>query len=246
MRYVLVSLILITMVGCNRPQDIVLGPEPLKQLAEQGDKFKSMPEEDRMLLASYLTLSEMGKAFGADVKPTAGRTVGEVLVDAKAWKEKVKLAEIETKKTEAAADALKAKVLAERKVIADKISKSAVVAVIAKNVLPKNYEAGRFNELLVLTFAIENKSDKTIKQLKGFVTFKDATGDTVGIVWIDIDQSIKPGQTLKTDTGSGWKLNPFENGDNEKIAGREFDSMTSSFEPDSIAYEGGEVLKAPD
>jgi hypothetical protein len=35
------------------------------------------------------------------------------------------------------------------------------------------------------------------------------------------------------------------NGEIEKIADREFSSMKATFEPESIAFEGGEVLKAP-
>ena len=230
----------------SNPKDIVFGPEPLKQIAEQGDQFKKLSEEDRALLVGYLTITEMGKAFGADVKPATGRTVGEVLVDAKTWKEKIKAAEAEEKKKEAEAEALKNKVLAERKAIADKISTSVVVAIIDKTVLPENYEAGRYSEMLSLKYAIENKSDKTIRQLKGRVTFKDATGDEIGWLPVDIDEPVKPGQTLKTTTGRGWKINQFMNGEIEKIAGREFSSMKATFEPESIAFEGGEILKAPD
>jgi hypothetical protein len=36
------------------------------------------------------------------------------------------------------------------------------------------------------------------------------------------------------------------NGNIEKIAGREFSSMKATFEPESIAFADGEVLKAPD
>ena len=247
MRYVIITAIAALFIaGCSNPNDIVFGPEPLKQMAEQGEKFKKLSEEDRMLLAGYLTLTEMGKAFGADVKPTAGRTVGEVLVDARAWKEKMKLAEQEAKKKEAEAEALKAKVLAERKAMAERISSSVTVAVTDKTVLPKNYDVGRYSEMLSIKYAIENKSEKTIRQLKGRVIFKDATGDEVGWLPVDFDEPVGAGKTLKTTTGRGWKLNEFRMGEIEKIAGREFSSMKATFEPESIAFEGGEVLKAPE
>jgi len=158
----------------------------------------------------------------------------------------MKAAEAEEKKKEAEAEALKNKVLAERKAIADKISTSVVVAIIDKTVFPENYEVGRYSEMLSLKYAIENKSDKAIRQLKGRVTFKDATGDEIGWLPVDIDEPVQPGQTLKTTTGRGWKINKFRNGEIEKIAGREFSSMKATFEPESIAFEGGEVLKAPD
>lgn len=232
--------------GCSKPQDIVLGPEPLKQISEQGDQFRKLSEEDRALLVAYLGISELGKAFGGDVKPSTGRTVGEVLVDARAWKEKIKAAEAESKKREAEAKALRDKVLAERKAMAERIGASVVVAVLGTRVLPENYDVGRYSEMLSISYAIENKADKAIRQLKGRVIFKDATGDEVGWLPVDFDEPVSAGKTLKTTTGRGWKLSKFSNGDIEKIARRDFSSMTASFEPESIAFEGGEVLRAPE
>lgn len=241
-----VLMIVLFVAGCSNPKDIVFGPEPLKQIAEQGEQFKKLSEEDRMLLVGYLTISEMGKLFGADVKPATGRTVGEVLADARVWKEKMKAAEADQIKQEKEAELLKAKVMAERKLISDKISSSVVVAVIDKTVLSENFDAGRYSKMLSLKYAIENKSDKDIRQLKGLVVFKDATGDMVGTLPVDFDQTIGARKSLTTTTGCGWKLNPFMNGEIEKIAGREFSSMKVTFEPESIAFADGEVLKAPD
>ena len=242
----LALLVLVLLLGCNKPTDIVFGPEPLKQMAEQGDQFKKLSEEDRMLLVGYLSVSELGRTFGADIKPATGRTVGEVLVDARAWREKMKAAEAEAEKRRTEEAALKAQVLAERKAVADRISSSVVVAVTDKRVLPENYEAGRYSKMLVLHYAVKNNSAKTIRQLKGHVIFFDATGDKVGALPIDFDERIAPGKTLKTTTNRGWKLNQFINNDIEKIAARDFSSMKVTFEADAIAFEGGEVLKAPD
>lgn len=241
-----VALVVALITGCSKPQDIVFGPEPLKQIAEQGETFKKLSEEERTLLVAYLGLSQLSKAFGTEVKSPTGRTVGEVLIDARAWRENVKTAEIEAKKRDAETQALKAKVLAERKAISERISSSAVVAVVGTKVLPKNYDVGRYSEMLVISFAVENKSDKGFRQLKGRVVFKDATGDIVGWLPVDFDEPVGRGKTLKTTTGGGWKLNEFRSGEIEKIAGREFSSMTATFEPESIAFEGGEVVKAPE
>lgn len=232
--------------ACSKPQDIVLGPEPLKQLAEQGEQFKKLPEADRAVLVAYLGITQLGKAFGAEVKSPTGRTVGEVLVDARAWQAKMAEAEAEAKRKQAEADALKAKVLAERKAVAERIAAAVTVAVVGTKVLPKNFDVGRYSEMLSVSYAIENKSDKGIRQLKGEVIFKDATGDKIGSLPVDFDEPVAAGKTLKTNTGSGWRLNSFRNGDIERIAGREFSTMTASFVPESIAFEGGEVLRAPD
>lgn len=246
MKKCILTLALLALVACSSPNDIILGPEPLKQMAEQGDKFKSMSEEDRKLLVSYLMMSQVGKVFGADVPSPVGRTVGEVMKDAHVWQAKAKEAQLAEKKRTDDALALKAKVDAEKKAISARIEAMVTIAVIDKIVLPKNYEAGRYNELLMIRYALENKSPKTIKQIKGIVSFEDATGDAVGELHVDFDQPIKPGATLKTDTGSGWRTNQFSNGTIEKIANREFQSMKGKFTPLSIAFEDGEVIKAPD
>ena len=245
MRRLSISVILVLLItSCSDPKDLVFGTDS-NLTTEQQKTFVKLPEEDRMLLAGYIGVNKMSEAFGGEAKPLAGRTVGEVLVEARAWKVKVLASEAEGKKQEAEAEALKNKVLTERKAMASKISASVVVAIVDKTVLPKDYDAGRFNAMLSLKYAIENKSDKTILQLKGQVTFKDATGDEVGTLSVDIDEPVHAGQTLTTTTGRGWELNEFMNGEIEKIASRDFTSMKTSFEPESIAFEGGEVLKAP-
>lgn len=232
--------------GCSSPNDIVLGPEPLKQIAEQGDKFKRMPEEDRMLLVGYLSLKEMSKALGGDALSVTGKTVGEVMKDARAWKEKVKQQEAESKKREEEALALRKKVEAENKILTDKMATLVTIAVIDKVVRPKDIYNGRFNELLMIKYAVENKSEKAIRQIKGHVMFVDPSGDPVGELQVDIDDLIKPGQTVKTDTGVGWRTNEFSSGDIEKIARREFAAMSGKFKVTSIAFDGGEVLKLPE
>lgn len=91
--------LLLILTACNNPKDIVFGPDPLKQIAEQGDQFKKLPEEDRELLVKFLALHQLGSALGADVKPVTGRTVGEVLVDVKAWQDGLKVSMEAEKKT---------------------------------------------------------------------------------------------------------------------------------------------------
>ena len=246
MRALLISLFILTLTACSNPKDIVFGPEPRKEMAEKGDEFKKLPEEDRVTLAAYLASVELGKVFKADVKPVTGRTVGEVLVDAKAWKEELKARELAQKAEQQKAEQLALKVEAERKAIADQIAKSAVVAVIGSKRLPENYDVGRYSEMLVITYAVQNKSNQAIRQIKGFVTFTDLTGDEIGVVYANIDQTIPPGKTIQTDTGRGLKLNQFMNEDKERIAGRKFSDMKATFEAQSIAFSDGTVIKAPD
>lgn len=247
MKKILVAVAVVVLAaGCSSPNDIVLGPEPLKQLAEQGDKFKQMPEEDRMLLVGYLSIGEIGKAFGGNPVPVTGKTVGEVMKDARAWREKMKLQEVAQQKRAEEAAALRKKIEAENKILADKLATLATVAVIDKRVSPKDIYSGRYHDLLMIKYAVENKSEKPIRQIKGRVIFVDPSGDPVGDLQVDIDNLINPGQTVKTDTGVGWRTNQFSHGSIEQIARREFGAMSGTFKVTAIAFVGGEVLKVAD
>ena len=80
---------LFTGCGDPDPKNIVFGPDPLKQREEQSDQFKKLSEEELGLLVGYLAVMEIRQAFGGNAKPATGRTVGEVLIDAKAMKQEL-------------------------------------------------------------------------------------------------------------------------------------------------------------
>ncbi len=245
-RTLLALLLISTLAACAKPTDIVLGPKPLEQMAEQGERFRALPEGDRALLAAYMAANAVGLAFGMEGKPIVGRTVGEVLVDARAWKAKVDEQAALKQKFEEEAAALKAKVEAERKATAAKIEAAATLVVVDKRVLPEDSSAGRYSPLLMLTYAIENKGTKAITQIKGEAVFRDATGDKVGALLVDIDKTIAAGQTIRTDLGRGWRVNSFMNGDIQQIARHDFALMKVTFEPSAIAFADGEVIRAPE
>lgn len=247
MKRTMLLLLVCALFGCSKPTDIVFGPEPLKQMAEQGDQFKKLSEEDRMLLVSYVGVSELGQKFGnRDAKPITGRTVGEVLTDARGWQEMVRAREAEKHKKDAETAALREKVIAEHKAAMEKINQTVTVAVTSKEILPQNYSISRIYDQLKLTYAVENKSDKPIRQLKGYLSVFDATGEKVGMLMLTFDEVIKAKSTLKTTTGSVWKIQRFDNGFIEKIADTPFEGMKTTFEIRAIAYVDGEVVKAPE
>ena len=236
-----------SLVACSNPNDIVFGPDPIKQMSEQGDKFKKLSEDDRMLLVGYVGLQGIASAFGAKAdKPIPGRTVGEVLKDAREWKAKMLAQEAESKKKDAETAVLRAKVVAERQAAIDKMSTAVTVAVTDKRVRPKDYSSGRLYEQLEMMYAVENKSDKAIRMLKGRLIALDATGDEIGALPLEFSELIKGRETKKTDSGSAWHVRRFDRGNIEKIADADFAGMKTRFEVEAIAYEDGEVLKAPE
>lgn len=243
--------------ACTDPKQVILGPEPLKQMSEQGDTFRKLSEQDRMLLVGYLSATDLAKMFGGTPPMVTGKTVEEVLRDAGKWKEKMirqeeekkKFAEekaAEEKKKSEEAEELKKKAAEESAAITKEINSSVTVAVTGKKVEPKDVYSGRYSALLMIDYAIENKTDTSIKQLKGILTFNDLTGDKVGSLPVEFTETIKPHKTLKTDTGFGWKVNEYRREDIEKIADQDFSLMKATFTPVVIAFDGGKLIKLPE
>lgn len=239
LRYILYGLFTL-MLGCTDPSNILLGSEPLKQIGEQGELFSKLPEEDRKLLVAYLTTIEMGKTLNAATPIATGKTVKEVLIDAQKWKVDLDANAVIEKQKEEEVVKLRNKILEEQKAITNKINQSVTVAITSKRISKNDY-----SELLMLTYAIENKTDKVIRQLNGRIIFKDLVGDVIGELPVVIKEIIKPAQILNTDTGSGWRINKYRNKIIEHIAYEDFDTMHANFLPTAIAFDDGETLIAP-
>jgi len=243
--------IAILLAACSKPTETIIPSDMAKWDTELAPQMKKLSEEDRADLTGYLMRMKMLEAFDKTAGGVPlGTTVGDAISAQKKWKADAAAAkaaqDVIDKKRKEDADALSAKVAAERKAIEDRISAAVTIAITDKKVLPEDMSNSRFYDFLVLTYAIENKSDKGIVQLKGTFYFKDATGDEVGMLPVTFDQAIAAGKTLKTDTGRGWNVKSYGPKDLKDIARHDLATMTVKFVPSSIAFAGGEVLKAPE
>ncbi len=248
MKKVLALAVVCFLVACSNPKDIVLGPEPLKTLESNGDSIRKLSEEDRKLLVGFMMAHEALKNLGGskDLPTLTGLTVGEVLAKAQEWKKKQAEQAEEEKKRQQEVEALQKKVEAERKAIADRISSVITVAVVSKRVLPEDMDARRFEDQLVINYAVKNKGDKDIRLLKGKMEFFDAAGDKIGYLPLTFEERISEHKTVNTDTGSLWRVRSYGPADIKKIAYAQSDGMTTKFKPESIAFADGEVIKAPE
>lgn len=242
----LLAALLVGMAACSDPKDIIFGPDPLKTLEDKGEQIRKLSEDDRKLLVAYLMANQLGSKLDGVPDQSIGRTVGEVLVSAEKWKTEQEAKAVEAKKQAEEAAALASKVEAEKRVIAARIAKAVTVAITGKRILPEDMYARRFQDELLMQYAIENKGEKEIRLLKGRMYFMDAAGDEVGWLPLTFDQKVAAGQTLKTNTGRIWKLTPYGPRELSKIAHLPIDGMKTRFEAESIAFSDGEVIKAPE
>jgi len=242
-KYFLIILAFLT-ISCSDPKDFIFSNEPLKQISDNPDIFKKLPEDERRLLAGYLAANELSGAFGSK-KQIAGLSVSDVLTDAKAWQQRIQDNAAETLKRQKEADDLAQKVAAEQKEISEKIAAMISVAITEKTSLKRDFMKSRANDLLELKIAFENKQQKSIKQIKGYFDFFDPSNDFIGRLSIDMNQIIRPNEIIKENNSFLWNADSFTDDSARKIYALPTGGFTYSFTPVSIAFDDGEIIKIP-
>lgn len=152
-------------------------------------------------------LPGLGGAF--DGGPLPGKTVGEALELARKWDVEAKAREAATKAKEREAEALRQRALEERKIAQERLANVISVALVKKEVLGSEYQAGRLFDELRLHFALENKTARPIVMVKGSVVFFDATGNRIDDLPVEFNEKLEAGKVVQS-TGRGvlgfWRL----------------------------------------
>lgn len=257
LKHTLTVIAFLSLTACSNPKEIVLGSEPLKELTQNADTIRKLPEDERNLLLEYVASADMVSAFGdksMKIK-VSGKTVGEVIEDAKLWKQKKKEIEESEKKRKLEEEqriqkqkeeelALAKKVEEANKIINFKISQAVTVSVLKRTIRKRG--AYEFEDFMLFDYAVENKSDQAIKLIKGSLLCVDLLGEKIGDLSVTFDQTLKAKSITKTDTGSGWRVRGFGRSELEEIADHSWDSMKCSFNTKAVAFEDGSSLKQED
>lgn len=195
----------------------------------------NLSDTDKKILAQYLMRRELSNAFGNGGLNDGVQTVGEALAAQKAWAK-------DRTESEKQATELKAEVAAERAAVSEQISKAITVAFVDTEFVPSNYRARRYDEFQSLTFAVENKTAKKIKAVKGEAVFLDTFGDEYVRVPMQIEEAIdsKERKTIELS----MEINKFLD-EHKKIMNLDKD-YEFRFNADHIVFEDGSEIEAPD
>ena len=148
---------------------------------------EKLPDEDREKVASYLMRAKVGEVFGAKGVPP-GTTIGQALDAQKKW-------EAEQAAKRAEEEALKKKLEQERTVAMEQLNKAVTVTLLAKQELPKNFDAGRYSEYQQFRIGVQNNSEKPVAGVAGEIKFIDVFDKEVGAVNFRITENIAPGKS---------------------------------------------------
>lgn len=217
------------LMGCNQVKN---EPLPLEATGEQtAEIMKKLSEEDQKLLTGFLMRDSVVKAMSGGkggVRTAEIVTVGDALRAQQKWVDERKAAEAE-------AEALAAQEKAKMEAAAFELSKAITVALVNTEILPKNYDVGRFSELFYIKLAVQNKTQKEIAGIKGIVSWTDTFGADYFSTGIAIEQKIKPGETYRWE--GERELNQFD--DDDKKLTRLGEEHKFSFKPMAIVFSDG-------
>jgi len=142
---------------------------------------------------------------------------------------------IEQERIEAEQKALQAKAAREE---AERIArlKDAVMVTCFK----KGFQEVNYQEYITYGFAIENKSDKPIRAIKGTLRFTDLFDDEISSIRFTYDDPIGVGEIAKWNAQTDY--NQFDS-DDSKLKNKDLEDMKVVWEPIKIIFEDGSSLE---
>jgi|ERR1051326_3142590 hypothetical protein len=174
--------------ACGRdPHNVPITSKNRDTFMDEIKDMKGLTVDEVRLLIAYQVRGGISKAFGGKERNPAGKTVGELIQEARKDADAEKT---ETDKQKRLADESKAK----QEALAAELRKAVNVAVYEKGFLPSNPMGGRYQDYITIRCAYENTSSKEIRAFKGVVVFQDLFGSDIYRVNLTISDPIRTGE----------------------------------------------------
>ena len=236
LKFLVVLALALCLSACSRAKDTVIPSDPSKW-SEISDQTKTLDDEDKQLLARYMLRNSLGNVFTHSGGIPPGTTIGEAIDQQKDFETKEKIAQ-------AQADALKARALAARNAVLEKLNHLITFALVSKQYVPKDIMAERFSDQISFVFAVKNNTQKDIAGIKGIVEFRDMFDTPIENMNLSLDHTV-PAQKEVTIDGYEMDVNPFKDND-QKLAATDLSKMKVRFVPEMIVFADGTNEKAPE
>lgn len=238
MNRILVLSIAILLIACSDPHSTVLSVADSDKEKVQ-DAMKKLPEEERELVAGYMMRTMVVGAFAGKPELPTGVTIGDAIKKQKAWVEEQKVKQAE-------ADALAAKLKAEREAAEKQMNDTVTVTLVSKKVAAeRGYSGIVMDEHLNITVGYQNNSDKAIAGVKGALTVYDIFDKEITVFRISNDQDIQSGKTITWEGGRSLKYG-MKSTDDKKFAYMDEGKYKVRWKPEVIIFKDGSSIKSQD
>ena len=212
--------LLLAMVSCSNVLNKQFNEDTVKEDFEEISK--TIDSNDLKLL--------MGSVFRLKFKKTdlSTMTYGEIMADGKKWKAE--------KEKEAAEEKALAEEAARKE--AERVKKLSETVVVT--VFEKGFEKANYKSYISMTFAIKNKTDKTIRALKGSVIFSNLFDEKIKEVNVVYDQPVSGKSVVNWE--AYIKYNQFKDED-VSLKNKLLKDLKVSWVPEKVIFEDGTTLE---
>ena len=219
MKKILSILSLVVLASCSSPLEKTYSEEDLEQDAPA--LKEALDSNDLQLL--------MGSIFRLTLQGDLNSmTYNEILEDGRAWK-------VEQERIEAEQKALQEKAAREEAERIARLQDAVMVTCFKKGFQKVNYQ-----DYLTYGFAIENKSDKPIRAIKGTLRFTDLFDDEISSIRFTYDDPVGVGEIAKWNAQTDY--NQFDS-DDSKLKNKDLEDLKVVWEPIKIIFEDGSSLE---
>ena len=228
-----VALCLVALLGtcsCGKdPRTIRITEKNKDTFMDEIKDMKGLTVDEVRLLIAYQVRTGTTKAVGGKEQNTVGKTIGDVIEDAR---KQVASEKTEADRQKRLADEAKAK----QEAIAAELRKAVAVAVFEKGFVPAIPGVGQFEAYITFKCAFENYSSKDIRAFKGVVIFQDLFGSDLYRVNLTISDPINAG--AKASWSGVVKFNQFIE-TQQRFRDTELKDMKVIWMPESIIFSDG-------
>lgn len=216
------SLIAITiiLISCSSPMD-----KKFNEATSQEDieviKEKIDSNDFQLLAGSIFRLKFQNKKLDE-------MTFAEILADGKIWK-----AEQEKKEAEQ-------KALAEKAAKAEALRLKQLTEAVIVSCFEKGYSEVGYEDYITYKFVVQNKSDKTIRAVKGSITFNNLFDEKIKSLSFVYDQPIKAGSEANWNATTDY--NQFMDSD-RKLKNKDLKDLKVVWNPEKVIFEDGSSLE---
>lgn len=220
MKKTLILISLAFLAACTSPLEKTYSEETFEQDSKEL-KAQLDTADLQLLVGSILRLSFEGKDMSS-------MTYGEILENGKDWK-------AEQDRLEAEQKALQEKAAREEAERIKRLQNAVMVTCFKKSYMEVDYQ-----DYLTYGFAIENKTDKEIRAIKGVLRFTDLFDDEISTIRFTYDERIAAGATNTWNAQTDY--NQFKDED-VTLRNKDLEDLKIVWEPIKVIFEDGSSLE---
>lgn len=220
MKKTLILISLAFLAACTSPLEKSYSEETFEQDTKELEAQLDTADL-QLLVGSILRLSFEGKDMSS-------MTYSEILENGKQWK-------AEQDRIEAEQKALQEKAAREEAERIERLQNAVMVTCYKKSYVEVDYQ-----DYITYGLAIENKTDKGIRAVKGILRFTDLFDDEISSIRFTYDERIAAGATAKWNAQTDY--NQFIDED-VALRNKDLEDMKIVWEPIKIIFEDGSSLE---